>query len=101
MQGFAGGPLSEKGGNRLAAAGIPLVNVYGATETGSTMDVVHPDDSKGPDANVKTTADWAWIVFPEDQLHCRWVPEGDGSYELQFLVSILHTRRRRALRWGS
>ena len=60
--------------------------MYGATETGATNDIVDPDDSQGPDANVKTSADWAWLAFPEDQMHCRWVPEGDGSYELQFLV---------------
>ena len=34
----------------------------------------------------KTRADWAWLAFP-NTLRCRWVPQGDGTFELQLLVS--------------
>ena len=82
---FAGGPLSARNGNKLVAAGVKLHAVYGTTEFGAPVNVLDADDSQGPDANVKTSADWAWMSF-SDRIRCRWVPEGDGSYELQLLV---------------
>lgn len=45
------------------------------------------DDSQGPEADVKTSADWDWMRFA-DYVNCRWIPQGDGTYELQFLVSL-------------
>ncbi|KAJ3525806.1 hypothetical protein NM688_g8348 [Phlebia brevispora] len=82
---FSGGPLSEKNGNKLAAAGVKFFAVYGATEFGAYTDVFDADDSQGPDAPVKTSADWAWFSFC-DRVKPRWIPQGDGSYELQFLT---------------
>jgi hypothetical protein len=61
--------------------------VYGATECGVHTLVLSEDDSLGPDAPVKTSADWAWLAF-SDKVNCWWVPQGDGTYELQFLVRI-------------
>lgn len=44
------------------------------------------DDSQGPDALVRSSRDWQWLSFGAN-VRCRWVPQGDGTYELQFLVS--------------
>lgn len=86
MQAFAGGPLSEKNGGQLTAAGVKLFSVYGGTEYGVYTGVFDTDDSQGPDAPVKTSQDWAWMTFPQDRVICRWDPQGDGTYELQFIV---------------
>ncbi|GBE89735.1 acetyl-CoA synthetase-like protein [Sparassis crispa] len=43
---YGGGPLSKAVGDRLSAAGVPLISVYGATEF--TMNVFLPDVSKHP-----------------------------------------------------
>lgn len=72
--------------------------MWGATEAGAVIAIVDPDDSQGLDADVKTSADWPWIVFAESQVHCRWAPQGDGSYELQFLVRLVRARACSVLR---
>ena len=82
---FAGGPLSETGGNRLVKAGVPIYACYGGTEYGAHTVVFDADDSQGPDAPVKTSMDWQWMAFP-NYVRVRWVPQGDGNYECQFLV---------------
>ena len=84
---FAGGPLSEKSGNKLAAAGVKFYAIYGATEFGSATSVLDADDSESAGANTKISADWAWMSF-SDRIKPRWVPEGDGTYELQLLVRV-------------
>ena len=61
--------------------------MYGATEIGAYTDVFDADDSHGPDAPVKTSADWAWFSFCS-RVKPRWIPQGDGTYELQLLVSV-------------
>lgn len=43
-------------------------------------------DSQDTYAGVKTSADWDWLTFP-DYLERRWIPQGDGTFELQLLVS--------------
>ena len=48
--------------------------------------ILDTDDSQGPDSPMKTSADWAWMQFDESRVRCRWIPQGDGTYELQFLV---------------
>ena len=83
---FAGGLLSEKNGNKLVKAGVKLYAVYGGTEFGAHTAILDEDDSNGLDAPVKTSADWAWMQFP-DTLKPRWVPQGDDTYELEYLVS--------------
>ena len=77
LQTCAGGPLSEKSGNKLVAGGVNLYAMYGATEFGVHSEMLIPD--------VKSRAEWAWICLP-DWMRCRWVPEGDGTYELHLLV---------------
>ncbi|KAJ3557049.1 hypothetical protein NM688_g1689 [Phlebia brevispora] len=86
---FGGGPLSAENGNKLVAAGVRLVSGYGATEAGP---VAHPFDGfdadpSNPDA--KTPEDWAWSRMPP-LTSPRWVPQGDGTYELQFLTNENH-----------
>ena len=77
--------MSQKSGDKLVAAGVKLYSCYGGTEYGVHTKILDADDSQGPDANVKTSADWEWVAFP-DSMECRWDPQGDGSYELQCIV---------------
>ena len=83
---FAGGPLSSKTGNELIAQGVNLYPWYGGTEFGPHTRVFDIDDSPNPDPNAKTKEDWEWLSF-SNRVNCRWVPEGDGTFELQYLVS--------------
>lgn len=84
---FAGGPLSQKTGDKLAMAGVKFFAAYGSTEGGPNTDIFDVDYSAGPDATVKSKEDWAWLNLT-DSMKPRWVPQGDGSYELQLLVRI-------------
>ena len=84
---FAGGPLSDVNGTKLVKAGVRLNSIYGGTEFGAPTGLWDTDDSQGPDADVKTTDDWAWFSF-SDMVNLRWVDQGDGTYELHYLVSI-------------
>ena len=80
--------MSEKSGTRLADAGVKLYAVFGATETGAVTKIFNVDDSEGPDAPWKTSNDWQWMEFA-DNVNIRWVPQGDGTFEMQFLVRML------------
>lgn len=82
---FAGGPLSQKTGDKLAMAGVKFFAAYGSTEGGANTDIFDVDYSACPDATVKSKEDWAWLSFTES-MKPRWIPQGDGSYELQLLV---------------
>lgn len=61
-----------------------LFACYGATEFG-TLTCVFDDDVDGPSPIGKTRADWEWMQLPKE-CKPRWVPQGDGTYELQLLV---------------
>ncbi|CAK5265953.1 unnamed protein product [Mycena citricolor] len=76
---FAGGPLSLKVGDALIAQGVNAVNIYGSTE-GGVASVV----------GERCSPDWSWFKFPESRVNIRWVPQGDGSYEMQFLTVDTH-----------
>ncbi|GJE93359.1 acetyl-CoA synthetase-like protein, partial [Phanerochaete sordida] len=89
LLGYAGGPLSAETGSRLYDAGVTLCAGYGATEFGNHVRLLDADDSQGPDAPVKTRADWQWFTF-SSYVSPRWVPQGDGTYELQFLTCPTH-----------
>lgn len=87
-----GGPLSDKSAKKLIDAGVKLATVYGGTEFGVHSIMCDIDYSgRGDPAKVKTPDDWAWMAFPD---FVRWDPQGDGSYELQFLVRRLPTSSR-------
>ena len=83
---YAGGPLSAHNGTKLMKAGVPLHCVYGLTECGAHTKGYCVDDSQGPDAPWKTSADWEWIQLAE-YVKPRWVPQGDGTFELVVYVS--------------
>lgn len=81
IQGFAGGNLTKEAAAKAKEAGIYPFAVYGGTEFGAFTMLRRTDGPAGPD--------WEWMAFDE-RLSCRWIPQGDGSYELQFLVSSAH-----------
>ena len=74
---FGGGPLAKKTGDSLVAAGVKLKAVYGSTECGSFTSIIGtPEDAKH----------WEWIRFgPNSKI--RWVHLGNGTSEMQVLVS--------------
>jgi hypothetical protein len=83
---FSGGPLSSKSGTKLVQAGVYLCAVYGISECGAHTKTFDVDDSQGPDAPWKTSADWEWFQF-SSEAKPRFIPQGDGKYELHYLVS--------------
>lgn len=95
-QSFAGGPLSDANGDRLAEAGVKLFSIYGGTEFGGPSQVFDTDDSQGPDGDCKTSRDWAWMKFSET-MNPRMISQGDGTYELHLLVSDVRYARTWAL----
>lgn len=68
-------------------AGVRLHCTYGLTECGSPSKGYVVDESLPLDAPVRTKWDWEWIEI-NDSMNPRWVPQGDGSYELQLLVRV-------------
>lgn len=61
----------------MVASGVKLNPGYGGTEFGSpTWAIPRKGDEK----------EWAWMEF-SDRAKLRWVPQGDGTFECQFLVS--------------
>ena len=64
---------------------MPLYPWYGGTEFGPHTKIFDIDEaSDAPTA--KTRADWEWMAFTE-RVQPRWDPQGDGTYELQYVVS--------------
>ncbi|EKM48543.1 uncharacterized protein PHACADRAFT_214756 [Phanerochaete carnosa HHB-10118-sp] len=47
------------------------------------------DESSNPASGAKTKADWEWMSF-SDRVTCRWVPEGNNTFELQYLTCATH-----------
>lgn len=71
---FAGAALPDDLGDRLVAAGVPLISQYGATETGSLM--TSNRDFKG---------DKAWNYVRNEGLiaeHLELVPQGGNMFEV-------------------
>ena len=64
---------------------VPLFPWYGGTEFGPHTKLFDIDTSEQPPPDAKTLADWEWLAFSE-RVRPNWVPQGDGTYELQFLV---------------
>ncbi|KAF7798250.1 hypothetical protein EIP86_009467 [Pleurotus ostreatoroseus] len=86
---YGGGPLSTENGNKLVAAGVPLHTAYGTTEIGPTAHVFQALEEDPSDPNSKRAEDWQWQGFPPTTKP-RFVPQGDGTYELQFLTCETH-----------
>ncbi|KAI0345580.1 acetyl-CoA synthetase-like protein [Trametopsis cervina] len=83
---FAGGPLSTKCGDELAAAGVKISSIYAGTEFGAATDPFYP---KEPGEFDRTPLDWEWLRF-NPRFNVRWVPQGDGSFECQFMACDTH-----------
>ena len=84
---YAGGPLSKTSGDKLVGRGVHLVMAYGATEVGiTTADFSVYDNIQGGSDMEKAPEDWEWITV-DRRCKPRWVDQGDGTYELQLLVS--------------
>lgn len=75
-QGYSGGSIAPKLGDFMTAAGVRLFPGYGGTEFGSPT---YPFPRKGDEL------EWAYMEF-DSRTNVRWVPQGDGTYECQFLV---------------
>ena len=88
MKGYGGGPLSSRTGTALVEAGVRLCQWYGGTEFGTPGKVFDLDESDNPSPDARVPLDWEWLSFT-DSVDIRWVPQGDGTFELQFLVSRL------------
>ena len=75
-QSFGGGGISPQAGTILRENGVRLHCSYGGTEFGAIgTSSLKPEDED----------DWEYIEF-SDICTPRWIPQGDGTYELQFLV---------------
>ena len=60
----------------MVESGVKLQPIYGGTEFGIPCHpVLQQADEK----------DWAYMQFSE-RANVRWVPQGDGTFECQFLV---------------
>ncbi|KAF8185750.1 acetyl-CoA synthetase-like protein [Pholiota molesta] len=78
---FGGGGLAPQAGVILRENGVRLHCSYGGTEFGAIATA-----SLNPEAE----DDWEYIEFSEICTP-RWVPQGDGTYELQFLTNPRHS----------
>ncbi|KAL1743867.1 hypothetical protein HDZ31DRAFT_39949 [Schizophyllum fasciatum] len=81
LLGFAGGPLSDATGDKLAAAGVKLRSIYGATEFGVTSHVkpTHDEDWK----------EWRWVEL-DANARLAWEKQSDGTQELLVLAGGNH-----------
>ncbi|KAJ7439939.1 putative aminoadipate reductase [Mycena latifolia] len=73
-----GGPLASQVGDALVNQGVKLMSMYGATEFGGVTVV------KMRQAEIDA-GEWAWLRF-SSRVNIRWVPQGDGTLECQFLT---------------
>ncbi|KAG5652629.1 putative NRPS-like protein biosynthetic cluster [Sphagnurus paluster] len=78
---FSGGSLTQTIGDRLVEAGVPLRPTYGGTEFGAPSHFVPTEGEVN---------DWEYVRFAEDRVKLRWVPQGDGTFECQFLTCEKH-----------
>ncbi|KAF7985842.1 hypothetical protein HWV62_526 [Athelia sp. TMB] len=85
---YAGGPLAIKVGDALVRSGVNIVMFYGATEIGCPT--FFPPKVKGAcETSTSGTSDWNYMRFSA-AVDVRWVPQGDGTFESQFLDTNLH-----------
>ncbi|KAG6852048.1 hypothetical protein C0991_003596 [Blastosporella zonata] len=79
--GYSGGAVAPKLGDFMFSAGVKLNPGYGGTEFGSpTHAIPRPGDE----------SEWAYMEFSK-RSKVRWVPQGDGTYECQFLTTETHS----------
>ncbi|KAF8548785.1 acetyl-CoA synthetase-like protein [Imleria badia] len=75
---YGGGPLAEKIGNILWAAGVNMTTTYGGTEFGSPIHICLREEI--------VDGEWMWLRMMED-IQVRWVPLDDDTYECQILTT--------------
>ncbi|KAF5318761.1 hypothetical protein D9619_011064 [Psilocybe cf. subviscida] len=76
---YSGGPLPSETGRQLVRAGVRLVSMYGGTEFGIPVHFTRQ-------APRTSEVDYPWEYFSLDEnVNARFEPQGDGTYELQFL----------------
>ncbi|KAJ6558269.1 acetyl-CoA synthetase-like protein [Mycena capillaripes] len=78
LVGYAGGPLATRVGDFLFSQGVNIVSLYGATEFGAPSIVARREAEQD-------AGEWAWFRF-SSRVNIRWVPQGDGTFECQFLT---------------
>ncbi|KAG6858113.1 hypothetical protein C0995_002487, partial [Termitomyces sp. Mi166 len=74
--GYSGGSLAPKLGNHLIDTGVHIHAIYGGTEFGAPSFTM---------SRVGEEREWEYMRF-SDRVKIRWVPQGDGTFECQFLV---------------
>jgi thioester reductase-like protein len=80
LQAYAGGGVPTKIGELLTEAGVYLVSTYGGTEFGPVSRVFRKHGEEKL---------WDYLQV-SDLVTPRMVPEGDGSFEAQFLSTEMH-----------
>ncbi|KAF8892830.1 acetyl-CoA synthetase-like protein [Gymnopilus junonius] len=78
---LAGGAMAPKVAQSLIASGVKMVTSYGGTEFGSPTTVFKRKEDED---------DWDFVEF-DHRCKVRWVPQGDGTYECQFLKIETHS----------
>ncbi|KAF4617234.1 hypothetical protein D9613_005789 [Agrocybe pediades] len=76
----SGGPVTPKIGNLLVSSGANLFTTYGGTEFGGVTCLTRREGDGD---------DWTYMEFSE-RCRIRWMPQGDGTYECQFLAHKDH-----------
>ncbi|KAF8506283.1 male sterility protein-domain-containing protein [Hysterangium stoloniferum] len=77
---FGGGPLRETAGNTLVAKGVPLMNVFGMSETMLITDIDNPP--------IDRINDWIYMRFREDIFKLHFLPI-DNSGQCELVVGTL------------
>ncbi|KAG6883312.1 hypothetical protein C0993_006871 [Termitomyces sp. T159_Od127] len=78
---YSGGAVAQKLGDFIVSRGVRLNPAYGGTEFGCpTIAIPRPGDE----------SDWAYMEF-SDRAEVRWMPQGDGTFECQFLTTDRHS----------
>ncbi|GAW10245.1 pre-mRNA-splicing factor ATP-dependent RNA helicase PRP43 [Lentinula edodes] len=75
---FGGGPIAPRVAESLIVRGVPVSAGFGGTEFGVVSEF-----------RVDNADTWQYFEF-RDGTNIRWVPQGDGTYEAQFLTSKSH-----------
>ncbi|KIK65753.1 hypothetical protein GYMLUDRAFT_240230 [Collybiopsis luxurians FD-317 M1] len=74
---YGGGPISPSVAETLIDRGITVFSGYGGTEFGVVTDLALNKEN------------WQYLQFV-DRVNIRWVPQGDGTFEAQFLTCETH-----------
>lgn len=80
FQAYSGGPLPSEIGQHLVDAGVKLVSIYGGTEFGAPAYA-----TRQPPRTSESDHPWEYMTFDEN-INVHFEPQGDGTYELQFMV---------------